>query len=354
MFIGDSSQDNFTFSWSCAAQAAHHNQATFGDPDVFYVSRECRIGEILKGGGWCDACGANLYSISASATECAICPANAVCLGKDSLVPIKGYWHSHRYSTQMHRCPNQAACDQAQGNLSTSMAQPETGKASEQASMDWQCGDAYKGNLCGNCMPGYGSTKPFTCGQCMSASLTLGLFVLALFCIICVLVYMSHATYVDNVRSDSTLKGSDILKVVVLYVQYLVILSSASVPWPRAVTALFAAAGFIFSSSTGQVLSLDCLFKTAMSVGAPLPIAIAQQLTYLVLFSWSCLLLLCCMHVGGGCARLPTSAIEGCALYSDCQPLVITPHCTQWHLPLGCLPGCPLYSWWCCSSSTLP
>lgn len=35
LFIGDSSQTNFTFSRECAAQAAHNNEATFGDPNVF-------------------------------------------------------------------------------------------------------------------------------------------------------------------------------------------------------------------------------------------------------------------------------------------------------------------------------
>lgn len=217
-----------------------------------------------------------------------ICPENAVCLGKDSLVPEKGYWHSHRYSTQVHRCPNQAACDRSQVQGHENVIYQGSSIAIDSGDMDWQCSTACHGNLCGNCMPEYGATKPFTCGRCMSQALTLGLFVLSLLCVICVLVYMSHATYtlrtyVSNEQAGTALKGSDIMKVFVLYVQYTVIISSTNVQWPGAVTTLFAAMGFIFSSGTGQVLSLDCLYNMAMPTGYYTPVAIVRQLTYLAL-----------------------------------------------------------------------
>eukprot|EP00878_Enallax_costatus_P005234 GHUV01005501.1.p1 GENE.GHUV01005501.1~~GHUV01005501.1.p1 ORF type:complete len:1414 (+),score=216.11 GHUV01005501.1:611-4243(+) len=284
-FIGDSSQDTFKLTEQCAITSARDNQAAFGDPNLFYISRECRVGEIAKGGGWCDACGVNMYSFSANATECSICPANAICPGRDVLIPVKGYWHSSRDSTQVHACPNAEACDQSNVGVGESVQFGSFTGQGNLSSMDWQCRPGYHGILCGKCSPGYGMTSNFKCGKCMSAARASGLFALCLLIILALLSYMSHATYQDNQQAYPDLRVSDVLKVFVLYVQYLTILGSAAVAWPKAVSYIFIAVGFILSSCTGDVISLDCIYSERFGeqTTAGVPLAELRQLTYLVL-----------------------------------------------------------------------
>jgi hypothetical protein len=92
---------------------------------------------------------------------------------------------------------------------------------------------------------------------------------------------MAHATWLDNQEGSNELRVSDVLKVLILYVQYLVVLGSAKVAWPTSLSAVFAAAALLFSSGTGQFISLDCIFSPVSVSIVPMPIA--KQLIYLVL-----------------------------------------------------------------------
>lgn len=99
-------------------------------------------------------------------------------------------------------------------------------------------------------------------------------------------LYTAHATWLDNQATSSGGGGgggvsgvscwvSDVLKVLILFVQYLVIISSLPIPWPQSVSLLFDAANWLFAASGGQALSPDCLLTDQ---GGRLPVAIQREL----------------------------------------------------------------------------
>eukprot|EP00775_Hariotina_reticulata_P004673 gene4673-4927_t len=314
----------------CQKRIVRNNQAAFGDADVFYVRKVCQTGEVSRG-GWCDQCPANMYSFTADADRCEVCPpVGAICPGGSVLLPERGYWHSHPYSTQMHRCPNNLACQPSSethhhhrygcdaapaaaaaseppkgGSMASSSRSKAVGswntssdirgrrlQADEGAplaagssdvgdagNMDWQCAEGYRGNVCGSCKDGYGMRSVFVCGECMPVGRTVLLFLVALFCVILLLSYMAHATWLDNRVQHAELRVSDVLKVLVLFVQYLAILGSARVSWPHTMNFVFVAVSYLLSSCTSQVISLDCIFPRHLSM----PAGIARGLVYLLL-----------------------------------------------------------------------
>lgn len=84
--------------------------------------RECIAGEVdqqnrLFG---CLDCTQGLYSFNPRNKTCDPCPSNGNCTGqvsvkglvvRHSLVPMDGYWHSTPFSTQMHQCLSDEACE---------------------------------------------------------------------------------------------------------------------------------------------------------------------------------------------------------------------------------------------------
>jgi hypothetical protein len=90
--------------------------------------------------------------------------------------------------------------------------------------------------------------------------------------------YTVHATWQENLRGDSTVLIPYIIKVLVLFLQYLVIIGSVSVPWPLSdVQQWLQAIGIVVTMGSGQALSLDC--RLSYYVGSTvLPNAIQRQL----------------------------------------------------------------------------
>jgi len=272
-----------------------NNSASLGDHDVLYAKAKCDAGEVLKG-GWCEKCASNMYTFASDATECKPCPLHANCTGGNFLQPNPGYWHSDRYSSQVHACPNIAACTQDSAANSSNNSQPAapsshaaraTAAESNAVIIPQQCAAGYEGNACGVCMSPadgdkYGLSSPFVCKKCrMSPSASIALYAVLLLCMVAGLTYMAHATWLDNQEVTSEMRVSDVLKVLILYVQYLVVLGTARVAWPGSLAAVFSAASLLFASSTGQFLSLDCLMMEVAAWKVPMPVV--KQLIYLVL-----------------------------------------------------------------------
>lgn len=106
------------------------------------------------------------------------------------------------------------------------------------------------------------------------------MFAIAMFLILSLLAYMVHATYLDNRELFPELRVSDCLKVLVLYFQYALLLGTSTVDWPDSIAAVFSGLGWVLSSCTGQVMSLDCIL--AGSVASHIPVAMQRQLVYLL------------------------------------------------------------------------
>jgi hypothetical protein len=112
--------------------------------------------------------------------------------------------------------------------------------------------------------------------------------------------YTVHATWQENMQGDHTVLVTDIIKVLVLFLQYIVIIGSVSVPWPLSdVQQWLQAIGIVVTMGSGQGLSLDC-WLYHYSGHSAIPIAIQRQLVHflapvctfvavllLVLFAWA-------------------------------------------------------------------
>jgi hypothetical protein len=223
-------------------------------------SMPCGIGEVpLQVREECQCCAAFSYNLKAGGDpdSCQQCPSNAKCPGGDQIVPLPGFWQSSVKSVQIHKCPLfTAACGQ-----------------------DGICTEGYKGNLCGECEVGYGLTLPLRCVKCASLIRQLMTYLLLFWVSVTLISYTVHATWHDNRVGDTALRPSDLLKILVQYLQYLVILGSISVPWPDVLTDMFGAAAMVFSVASGQS-SLGCLLQSSR-VTRP-PQAVQRQLMLLV------------------------------------------------------------------------
>jgi hypothetical protein len=107
-----------------------------------------------------------------------------------------------------------------------------------------------------------------------------------------------HFTWQDNKTGDKSLRPSDLIKVLVQFLQYLVILGSISVPWPAFLAGVFTAAGVVFGVGSGQAFSLDCWLPHYLP--SKLPLALQRQLSYFVgalVVVLACVVLMNLLHV---------------------------------------------------------
>ena len=226
---------------------------------VYWVRTVCRVGEMTESGGYCQKCQPSTYNFDFNGTNpCQACPEHAKCHGGDVIIPLASYWHSSRYSSQIHRCPH---VDQVCGYNGT-------------------CIPGYTGNLCGVCEEGYGSDGSFACGKCMSVTAQWAAYACAVVVAVMLVAYTVHATWQDNQHGDQTVRPSDMLKLVILFLQYLVIISSLAVPWPESLPVFFKVPKFIFGAFSGQIVSFDCLLSGLS--GASSPAAVQGQLFFLI------------------------------------------------------------------------
>ena len=229
-------------------------------PSVFWGRRACLPGEFLEEGTqqWCERCQRSTFSVLPNSTKCSTCPNNANCTGGDIIIPDLNHWHSHSYSTQIHACPRDNICE-AEG----------------------VCAAGYMGNVCGQCLPGYGSQGPFRCGPCMSLAKTLAVVFGGIVLLLMFIGGLVHTTLGDKQQSPTggSVRPSDLIKLLVRHIQYLAIISTVRVHWPSTLGAVFAAANYMFNAASPQVvISLDCVF----SAGTGPPLAIKRVLTYVL------------------------------------------------------------------------
>jgi len=213
---------------------------------------ECPAGAYPVSMLFCECCLASTYfDGNMTARNCHPCPEGARCRGR-WVTPLPGFWHSSPQSGNVHRCLNIAAC---------------TGK---------NCAAGYAGTLCASCAQGWGMTLPFRCVQCNPRWRQLGLYALFSFTTFLFILCTVHFTLRDNRHGGTHVRLSDLIKVVVNFLQYMVILGSVSAPWPDALRQAFVACSVVFGAATGQALSADC-WLSHLHLPQP-PLAIKRQL----------------------------------------------------------------------------
>jgi hypothetical protein len=122
-----------------------------------------------------------------------------------------------------------------------------------------------------------------------------GLFVSGTVLIVTVTV---HFTWQDNKDEDRSLRASDLLKVLVQFLQLLVIIGSISVPWPSFLAGMFTAAASVFAVASGESLSPDCWLPHYLP-SIKLPLALQRQLLNFVgavFVAVACLVLMNLLH----------------------------------------------------------
>ena len=232
---------------------------------VVWQRTQCIPGEVYDQ-GVCRKCLPSTYSlVPGPDAECHVCPEHAVCAtGGAAIIPQAGYWHSNPYSTQIHRCPH----------------------VDEVCLLNATCAAGYGGNLCGVCEPGYGTSAAFSCGRCMGKGVQWALYIAAGLLAVLLVAFTVHSTWQDNhqlASQQQSVRSSDMIKVLILFLQYLVIVSSLSVPWPTALAYFFRITKFVFAASNGQLgsVSVDCVLLQSTS-NSSIPVSVQRQLIYLV------------------------------------------------------------------------
>jgi hypothetical protein len=114
----------------------------------------------------------------------------------------------------------------------------------------------------------------------MRAAVQLFLYLLVSFSTVLVVNYTIHATWKGNIEGGRNIYITDYIKVLVQFLQYLVIIGSLSVPWPLFdVQQWLQAIGIVVTLGSGQAISLDCWLYNYVPQGR-VPIAIQRQLVY--------------------------------------------------------------------------
>ncbi|KAG2483018.1 hypothetical protein HYH03_018098 [Edaphochlamys debaryana] len=255
--------------------------------------------------------GPSMSSASLAASQtCRACPPNAVCPGGSNMAPLPGFWHSSPRSSLMNSCPNEDACTglssalnswwrqhdddpgtadliatlqdlDATGNRSVALVSARravlAGALDTAVYIGYQCAEGYAGNMCATCQPGYHLDSDFQCGRCPELARTIGLGLIALSASVLVILYgaVTNMGTLEELGDERPRFGkkypppppSDILKVLVVHVQYFLIIARLNFPKPeivRPLTSLLAAATGAESSIT---YSHACLLRAQDSAG---------------------------------------------------------------------------------------
>ena len=230
-----------------------------------------------------------------------------------------------------HRCPNPAACSanrtlllacssEASGTNMTNVSDNSrdvkdcrhTGGARLTTAGDGtsfaeqQCVEGYTGNLCGKCVPGHGSMRPFSCRRCYPRGTLVAMYVIASLCMLGFMKLVCWFTIKDSYRHAPSDDGSGdagpaepshLLRQLVLHGQYTLIIASvqAADAWPPSITKPLQALAWVWSPASPETLAPDCL----VTAGASVPPSVAKVVFYLIMPLVLLLLLLLletCLH----------------------------------------------------------
>lgn len=185
------------------------------------------------------------------------------------------------------RCVNPEACPGG-SNASLGDGRSEDFKSS-------QCSIGYMGNLCAMCdwQRGYGTATEFTCRPCLQPSATIALYSIAALVMLVAVRVLTALVLADtgpSATAPNQARPVDFVKPIVLYAQYLFIITSINgVPWPAPISVVMKALTFFWASASANSLGLDCVLPRY----AALPLAIQKTLFSLLMpFGILCVLLL--------------------------------------------------------------
>lgn len=201
----------------------------------------------------------------------------------DAKVPTVMLFNKHCLdAASTSRCMNQGACNNTaatgaghQCTTSPNRTCNSSGNAAWDANS--QCSTGYQGNLCGVGAVGHGTVKPFTCRACMSAGAIIELYLGAAVVLLLIMVLLCYFTLAVSRQQQPP---AELLKPLVLYMQYLLVVASMGISWPPTLACPLQALAWVWSSASPETLSIDCLLKNDHSA---IPLAMQKVLFYLIM-----------------------------------------------------------------------
>uniref|UniRef100_A0A383V756 Tyrosine-protein kinase ephrin type A/B receptor-like domain-containing protein n=1 Tax=Tetradesmus obliquus TaxID=3088 RepID=A0A383V756_TETOB len=288
-------------------------RATLPPANLTLQVRSCIVGEVTPAPDACQACPEGSFSLEPHSSSCRDCPAGAQCPGGFAIVPLPGMWHSAPESPQLHSSPNMAACDGNRSALlgctaSQGCRNAATGSSSSSIYTDLQCSPGYQGNLCGACTQGYSLVKPFTCKRCLPGPVVAVLYVLSACALLAFMLVFCRSVINDSSSSSSSsrpaiaqlpdqgshstgsdraerqliwLQVSSLLRPLVLYMQYALILASVTgVELPAPLAYPLQALAWAWAPAVPQSPSIECILSHGSS-SSSIPVSIQCMLFYL-------------------------------------------------------------------------
>lgn len=209
----------------------------------------CKVGEIYVN-SQCIPCGKGFYSLdnntfSTKKNSCELCPDNSNCYGLNYIIPDSGYWRKDSNSILMIPCLNSENCpDQTNYFLLTLQ------------NYSYVCRQGSYGNLCANCVSGYGKDSNAMCHQCSTDKNIYAKFFLFSFFSVIFLAYQS--TVALKFDETDTIKRS-MLKLIINHNYYLSFLQNLKVDWIGNLKDFSSYSDMYATSVPKDILNFDCL-----------------------------------------------------------------------------------------------
>lgn len=195
------------------------------------ITRNCQVGE-AQVGFMCVKCSAGTYSLSFNATQCQLCPNNAQCPGGSQIFPDPTYWRPNKQFEGVFKCPFAEAC---LGHINFSS---EVG----------HCAQYYTGNMCQSCAVGAERIGRDHCSACTSSpgqklrAVGLSFWLVGLWML----------------ASAADQSGGGILRIVLNYLQFIVLVVDFDLTWPDSLEAFYYLHRFL-GNAPQYLLPFDCM-----------------------------------------------------------------------------------------------
>ncbi|KAG2493086.1 hypothetical protein HYH03_008749 [Edaphochlamys debaryana] len=143
-----------------------------------------------------------------------------------------------------------------------------------------QCAEGYTGNLCATCQPGYTLNSFFWCTQCPSQSQTIVIGVFVLLGTVAMIIFtavenLSETEPEEEKRDEEQARAKkvrsivprDVLKVLVVHIQYYIVISRLNIPKPDLMAPVSAVLTAIIGAESLWSYSHACLLSNQDSAG---------------------------------------------------------------------------------------
>ena len=205
-----------------------------------YYLRSCLPGESQTAQS-CLICSTGTYGFDPS-QPCQNCPQNAQCLGNKTVLPEAGYWKAEIMTAEILGCPNKQAC-----------------LGGDYENQQGVCAEGYTGTLCQSCEPDFSHSNKNTCSKCPSLPLNISRLSLILLSVLVIIAILVWSTLRSAQRPAAI--HSIYLKILMNYLQLVLLTADFKLNWPEPVLELFDAQSTVGGVSE-QAFSVDCFLAT--------------------------------------------------------------------------------------------